>query len=52
LRSNQQAVGFTDGDYVSMETNDGFLPDGQVVFDVDEADLDLLAGASEDDNAL
>jgi hypothetical protein len=31
-----------------MESNDGVIEDGQVIFDVDEFDMDLLQGAEAD----
>jgi hypothetical protein len=39
---------FKEGDTFSMEGNDGVYEEGQVIFEVDEIDQDLLEGA---DNA-
>lgn len=48
LNSPKELTDFSEGATVSMETNDGFLEDGQTIFEVDEFDMDLLEGSGID----
>lgn len=46
------SLAFPEGATVSMETNDGFLEDGQTIFEIDQFDMDLLDGADTDVDIL
>jgi hypothetical protein len=49
-RSTTSQLGFPEGSTVSMESNDGYIDEGQVIFNIDEHDMDLLDGAELDDD--
>lgn len=44
----REGGGFEEGDTFSMEQNDGVFEEGQVVFEFDEIDKDLLEGVDHD----
>lgn len=48
LNSPNNTGDFPEGATVSMETNDGYLEDGQTIFEVDEFDMELLEGSGID----
>ena len=52
ISSSVEPTPFADGDTFSMEANDGVYEEGQIIFDLDEFDKDLIGEAENAEEAV